>query len=385
MLGRIDELLELRAGVGEGDAGACDELREVGQALRGSGGTFGFPELSAAAGLVETTPDAHALRRLEGLVVELRRLAEEGRGERAKRFEWLARCAGIADEGVADVTGDATDVEEAWSVVSRRQGLDDSELARRVAQRFGLEVTSLADRSRAARRLVPEALMSSSRIVPVAEDSTTITVGTGDPTSLSTELEIQRLTGRSAVFAVAPPAAIRVVLDSLVDDAAPAPDTVRTTHAAPEVVAVAGPGSLPGTGEPAPSGERAPPPSVLVVDDEASSRLLIRALLEKRGFEAVEASDGLEALDVIRDDDSIGLAVVDLNMPRMDGLELIWVLRDAHAWADLPVIVVTGERDEILETQIMEEGADDYIRKPLDPRLFVARVEATLRRAGQRV
>ncbi len=77
---------------------------------------------------------------------------------------------------------------------------------------------------------------------------------------------------------------------------------------------------------------------------------------------------------------SIGLVVADLNMPRMDGLELIWELRADERRSRLPVIVVTGEVDEILETQLLEEGADDYIRKPLDPRLFLARVEATLRR-----
>lgn len=144
------------------------------------------------------------------------------------------------------------------------------------------------------------------------------------------------------------------------------PPSVKATLAEPATAAAAVAGRI----------------GVLVVDDEPSARLLVRALLEKRGFDTVEAADGVEALEVIRQHDHIGLAVVDLNMPRMDGLELIWELRDARAWADLPVIVVTGESDEILETQIMEEGADDYIRKPLDPRLFLARVEATLRRAG---
>ncbi len=68
-------------------------------------------------------------------------------------------------------------------------------------------------------------------------------------------------------------------------------------------------------------------------------------------------------------------------MPRMDGLELIWEMRAAEDWTHIPVVVVTGETDEVLETKLIEEGADDYIRKPLDPRLFVARVGATIRRA----
>jgi two-component system chemotaxis response regulator CheY len=125
--------------------------------------------------------------------------------------------------------------------------------------------------------------------------------------------------------------------------------------------------------------------AVLVVDDEPSARLLVRTLLERRGYVDIEAEDGVAALQAVGDGSGVGLVVADLNMPRMDGLELIWELRDAHSAARLPVIVVTGEADEILETQLMEEGADDYIRKPIDPRLFLARVESTVRRLGARV
>jgi len=69
----------------------------------------------------------------------------------------------------------------------------------------------------------------------------------------------------------------------------------------------------------------------------------------------------------------------------MDGLEFVWKLRDQKAWATLPVIVVTGEKDEMLEAQLLEEGADDYVRKPVDGRLLLARVESTLRRTSARV
>lgn len=355
----MDELRDLRDGVEGGDPEACDALRKVGQALRGSGGTFGFPELSAVAGLVETTADSDALRRLEGLSDELAGLATDEAGG-GPPFAWLGRCAGLDRD---ELVGGADDIEDAWSAVSRRAGLDDAELAERVARRFGLRVADPASRNRAAQRLVTEALTSSAGIVPLAEDSGTITIACSDPTSLRTELEVERLTGRKPVFAVAAPAAIRAVLED---------------HFGRSVVRSPGGPTVPGAREGAPSdGDR---PRVLVVDDEPSARLLVRALLEKRGYEAVEASDGFEALDRVRDDDAIGLAVVDLNMPGMDGLELIWNLRDSPHSAELPVIVVTGEADEILETQIMEEGADDYVRKPIDPRLFVARVEATLRR-----
>lgn len=368
MLKRIDALVDLRDGVTDGSPSACDELRAIGQALRGSGGTFGFPELSAAAGRVETTSDDQAARRLEGLLVELRTLVGDHRDEARRVFEWVAVSAGL---GPSRWTTDATSADEAWRVVTEVAGVSDAELAEAITSRFNLGPAALGRANRGARRLVPEAFMTARRVVPLHEDSTTITVAAVDPVSLSTELELERLTGRRPVFTVAPPRALEAMLDSTrttpdVQDAAPS-DT----------------GSPPGDGA-SPDSQGPGPVGVLVVDDEPSARVLVRALLEKRGFDTVEAADGLEALDVIRRHEHIGLAVVDLNMPRMDGLELIWELRDARAWARLPVIVVTGEKDEILETQIMEEGADDYIRKPVDPRLFLARVEATLRRAGHR-
>lgn len=399
MLGRIDELVDLRGPVASGSPQAADDLRRVGQALRGSGGTFGFPELSAAAGLVEATPDGAALRRLEGLLVELRRLVGDRRGEDGRLYEWVALGAGVR----ADVVADASGIREAWEATRKAAEMGDSELAEALAERFGLSTAELLEPGRPAWRLVPEAFMAAEGVVPVMEDSDTITVATADPVALSVELELQRLTGRRPVFTIASPSAIEAVLERASGAVArsPAPDSSSPADTAPADTA-------PSDAPPQPTqaqgreAERSPredeaktvqerrgariapegPVEVLVVDDEAAARLLVRSLLEKRGFRAVEAVDGVEALEKMRSHEGIGLAVVDLNMPRMDGLELMWEIRDAARWADLPVIVVTGEKDEILETQIMEEGADDYVRKPVDPRLFVARVEATLRRAG---
>lgn len=403
MLKRIDSLVELREPVAAGSSSACDQLRGIGQALRGSGGTFGFPELSVAAGRVETTSDEHASRRLEGLLVELRTLSGEKRDEGRRVHEWMAVSAGLEE---AEWSTEATTVDETWSRVRDQAGLSDAGLAEAIARRFNLEPAALSQANRGARRLVPEAFMAGQRVVPLAEDSTTITVATVDPVSLPTELELERLTGRKPVFVVAAPSALDAVLDGVGVDEAVRPSVAHEeppTMGDGAVVSDDGtpdrPAALPGVRVVEAASGAAPasvhgavggtstsdadhPLGVLVVDDEPSARLLVRTLLEKRGFDTLEASDGLEALEVMRQHDHIGLAVVDLNMPRMDGLELIWELRDAGAWANLPVIVVTGEKDEILETQIMEEGADDYIRKPVDPRLFLARVEATLRRAG---
>jgi DNA-binding response OmpR family regulator len=122
---------------------------------------------------------------------------------------------------------------------------------------------------------------------------------------------------------------------------------------------------------------------VLVVDDDAAARLLARAVLEKNGHAVIEAGNGVEALARLEHEPAVGLVVADLNMPELDGLELLWEMRDAERWSHIPVIVLTGETDELLETKLIEEGADDYLSKPIDPRLFVARVGATIRRAGE--
>jgi CheY-like chemotaxis protein len=195
--------------------------------------------------------------------------------------------------------------------------------------------------------------------LPVAEDAETVTVASADPTSLPVERELMRLTGRTPVFVVCPPEALALRLDTL--QQAPAPGH-RSRRAVPAGEANGG--------------------RVLLVDDDAGSRLFARAVLEKRGYTVLEAEDGVEALHRLRHEEPVALVIADLNMPHMDGLELLWEMRGSPEWAGVPVLVLTGENDEVLEAKLIDEGADDYVCKPLEPRLFLARVKATIRRAG---
>ncbi len=123
------------------------------------------------------------------------------------------------------------------------------------------------------------------------------------------------------------------------------------------------------------------PPLVMVVDDDPADRLLARTFLEQAGFKVIEACDGVEALDLLQTTSGISLAVVDLNMPRMDGLELLTVIRETPATALLPIVVLTGSEEGAQEIRSLESGADDYLRKPIDPQRFLARVRGALRRA----
>jgi len=351
----LEELRELREGLIAADPVTFDAARRVAQALRGSGGTFGFPELSAVAALVEAAPDLETLRRVEGLVEYLHRLRYAEVSAPPVHAEWLAGAAGVGHEAAYP------DLASAWRDLSAKSGLGDRLLADRAATRLGLRAADLSRPGRAALRLVPEALMRRAAVLPVLEDVATVTVATADPTSLTTEIELMRLTGRRPVFVVAPPDALAHALAVLMDAVAAESGPRRRTTASAD-------------------GSQG---KVLVVDDDMASRLLARTVLEKHGHSVVEAGNGLEALERLRGEPSVSLVVADLNMPELDGLELIWEMRDVPEWAHIPVIVLTGETDDLLETKLIEEGADDYLSKPLDPRLFAARVGATIRRAGE--
>ena len=119
---------------------------------------------------------------------------------------------------------------------------------------------------------------------------------------------------------------------------------------------------------------------VLVVEDEADIRELLRYSLTQEGYAVEEAADGAEALDRItrRAPD---LVLLDLMLPRMSGLELCRRLRADSATANIPVIVVTAKGAEVDRILGLEMGADDYVVKPFSPREVVARVKALLRRA----
>jgi DNA-binding response OmpR family regulator len=115
---------------------------------------------------------------------------------------------------------------------------------------------------------------------------------------------------------------------------------------------------------------------ILVVDDEREIVKLVRAYLEQVGFKVVTAADGQEGLTVFRHEKP-DLVVLDLNLPRIDGLD---VCRTIRRESDIPVIMLTARVEEQDRLIGLELGADDYIVKPFSPREVVARVRAVLRR-----
>ncbi|MCU0790819.1 MAG: response regulator transcription factor [Nitratireductor sp.] len=119
-------------------------------------------------------------------------------------------------------------------------------------------------------------------------------------------------------------------------------------------------------------------PTIALVDDDRNILTSVSIALESEGYRVETYTDGASALDGLsaRKPD---LAIFDIKMPRMDGMELLRRLRQK---SDVPVIFLTSKDDEIDELFGLKMGADDFIRKPFSQRLLVERVKAVLRRAG---
>ena len=118
---------------------------------------------------------------------------------------------------------------------------------------------------------------------------------------------------------------------------------------------------------------------ILVVDDEARMRKLVRDFLERQNYMVLEAADGEEAVDIFFSEKDIALILLDVMMPRMDGWQ---VCREVRQYSKVPIIMLTArsdERDELLGFQL---GVDEYISKPFSPKILVARVDAVLRRTN---
>jgi two-component system OmpR family response regulator len=122
------------------------------------------------------------------------------------------------------------------------------------------------------------------------------------------------------------------------------------------------------------------PSTILVVDDDPHIRQLLAFALTKAGLAVVEAGDGEEAMSRV-EAGGADLVVLDINMPRMDGIE---VCRRIRAKGELPILFLSSRDEEIDRVLGIELGADDYVVKPFSPREVVARVQAILRRTASR-
>jgi len=118
---------------------------------------------------------------------------------------------------------------------------------------------------------------------------------------------------------------------------------------------------------------------ILVVDDEARMRKLVKDFLTRKDYMVDEAGDGEEAIEMFFSDKKYDLIILDIMMPKMDGWE---VCKEIRKESKVPIIMLTAKGEESDELLGFELGVDEYISKPFSPKILVARVDAILRRTN---
>ena len=115
---------------------------------------------------------------------------------------------------------------------------------------------------------------------------------------------------------------------------------------------------------------------ILIVEDDKDIREGVAIYLKSQGYEVFMAADGIEGLEVLEKEE-IHLAIVDIMMPRMDGITMTIKLREKH---DFPVIMLSAKSEEVDKIMGLNIGADDYVTKPFTPMELMARVNSQMRR-----
>lgn len=117
--------------------------------------------------------------------------------------------------------------------------------------------------------------------------------------------------------------------------------------------------------------------TILVVDDEKEIRNLIEIYLKNEGYEVIKAKDGKEAIDILKNK-NIQLMILDIMMPKMDGMEVCKIIRQSM---NIPILMLSAKSEDMDKIQGLMTGADDYMTKPFNPLELSVRVKALLRRA----
>lgn len=268
----------------------------------------------------------------------------------------VARAAHLEGAESLSVASD-TPMAGAWSVTALAAGISEDELAAHVAAHYRLAVADLSSADPHARKLLPARLAHKLQVIPLRYTDRWLWVATSDPVAMEAERELAHVSARAIHFEVASPLALAAALHTAY------PSSGASHHEIPPLERQAKGG-----------------PHVLVVDDDADTRLLLRRALESAGFRVAEAPDGPEALTLLAGGDAFDLVTLDLQMPQMHGLHVLNAIRSRLVTADVPVVVATGSDDPVVEMELFEAGADDFIVKPVDPPRFILRVQAVLRR-----
>jgi CheY-like chemotaxis protein len=271
----------------------------------------------------------------------------------------VSRAAHLDQADTLNVSSDAT-ITSAWDAVATHTGTSVESLAERVAAHYRLAIARLDEADPNARKLLPAEVARALNVLPLKFSDRSLVIATADPVGMDAEREISQISGRAVHFEIAPPRALADAVADTYPETTPTREIPRPTPAA----------------KGAKVGQH-----VLVVDDDADTRHLLRTVLEAKGFRVTEASDGPEALALMMaTDESFDLVTLDLYMEKMSGLEILRHMRSRMRTAIVPVVVATASDDPSVEMQLFEAGADDFVIKPVDPPRFVLRIQAVLRR-----
>lgn len=119
---------------------------------------------------------------------------------------------------------------------------------------------------------------------------------------------------------------------------------------------------------------------IILADDEERWRMIVHDFLEQEGYTVLEAANGRQAVDQLRENPDAALVILDIMMPEMNGLE---ACREIRSFSQVPVLMVTARDDEETEIAGMQSGTDQYVSKPIKLRAFMERVKSLLRRSGK--
>ncbi|MGL5150488.1 MAG: response regulator transcription factor [Clostridium sp.] len=117
--------------------------------------------------------------------------------------------------------------------------------------------------------------------------------------------------------------------------------------------------------------------TILIVDDEKEIRDLVEIYLKGEGYDTLKAQDGEEALDILNKNPQIDLVILDIMMPRLNGIEACMKIREER---EMPIIMLSAKSEDVDKILGLNMGADDYLTKPFNPLELVARVKSQLRR-----
>jgi CheY-like chemotaxis protein len=209
-----------------------------------------------------------------------------------------------------------------------------------------------------AQHLVPLSVLRHHEVLPLVVDDREVRYVTATPHNLEADRAVSMSTGRPTLAMLTCRSDLRKALASDVPSAPQPSSNVKPSSGRLGV---------------------APRPSVLIVDDEATTRTLVRLLLERDGYRVCEAFNGQHALNVAAAQE-VDLFVMDLLMPELDGYGAILALRHQERHAATPIVVVTTEEGPVVEKQVLDLGADDYILKPFEPINLTSRIKAAFRR-----